>query len=83
MATAKTAISIQKPLLDKVDTLARDLSLSRSKIFALAVEAYFEQLQNRILLEQIDAAFSDPDPGEQGYLAHMRRRQRHLLEDNW
>ncbi|HOT96120.1 MAG TPA: ribbon-helix-helix protein, CopG family [bacterium] len=83
MAIAKTAISIQKPLLDKVDTLAKDLSLSRSKIFTLAVEAYLEQLQNQILLEKIDEAFSDPDPREQGYLAHMRRRQRHLLEDTW
>jgi metal-responsive CopG/Arc/MetJ family transcriptional regulator len=83
MATMKTAISIQQPLLDKVDSLARDLSLSRSKIFALAVEAYLEQLENRVLLDKINTAYDEADPHEQDYLNHMKRRQRLLAEDVW
>ena len=38
MASIKTAISLQQSLFEQVDTLARELQVSRSRLFALAIE---------------------------------------------
>ena len=53
MAYVKTAISLQENLLTQVDTLARELDISRSRLFALAVEEFLKRHQNQDLLKAI------------------------------
>lgn len=84
MASVKTAISIQEPLFEKVEALASELSISRSRIFVLAVEEFIQRYQNRQLLEKINRAYDDlPEPTEQLYLAKTRKQQQKLLEGEW
>ena len=65
MASIKTAISIDKPLFEKVDDLAQELNTSRSRIFALAASEFVQRYKNLKLLEAINKAYDDfPDMKE-------------------
>lgn len=84
MANIKTAISIQKSLFEQVDSLAREMKVSRSRLFVLAVEAYVRRSQNQQLLENINNAYADePDFSEQKRLRKTRRPHRKLVEGTW
>jgi metal-responsive CopG/Arc/MetJ family transcriptional regulator len=84
MASVKTAISLQKSLLDQIDELARKLDVSRSSLFVLAAEEFIERLRNQELLEAINAAYDDfPDPKERTVRQEMRRKHRQLAEGQW
>jgi metal-responsive CopG/Arc/MetJ family transcriptional regulator len=82
--TIKTAISIDESLFERAETLARELNISRSRLFALATQDFIERHDNERLLEAINAACDDlPDAEEQALLQRMRTRQRRLVEGQW
>ncbi len=84
MASIKTAISLQGSLLEQVDALARELDVSRSRLFALAAEEFIQRHKNQELLEAINAAYDDsPDEEEQAVLQKMRHQHRRLVEKQW
>ena len=82
--TIKTAISIQKPLFEEANELAQELNISRSRLFALAIEKYIANYQNQNLLDKLNQAYDDQDdPNETQRLAKMSKRQRVQLEGEW
>ena len=84
MTSIKTAISIQEPLFEQVETLARELNISRSRVFVLAVEEFIQRHQNQQLLEEINQAYDDvPDTIEQLYLHKTRQHHRKIVEGEW
>jgi metal-responsive CopG/Arc/MetJ family transcriptional regulator len=84
MANVKTAISLQKSLLEKAETLAREMNVSRSRLLALALEEFIDRYQNQRLLEQINAVYKDiPDTVEQGLGRKLRRHHRRIVEGEW
>ncbi len=84
MANIKTAISLQKPLFEQVETLAREMKVSRSRLFVLALEDYIRRYQNQQLLERINQAYQDaPDATEQKLLRKMRRQHRKVVAGEW
>ena len=84
MESIKTAVSIQKSLFEEAENLARRMSVSRSRLFALALEDYIRRQQNRELLARINAAYADePDPDEQLLHRKARRSHRRVVEGEW
>jgi metal-responsive CopG/Arc/MetJ family transcriptional regulator len=84
MATVKTAISIDEALFERVDAVAHELDIPRSRVFAQAVEAYIQHYENQKLLEALNAAYGDsPDPEEAERLARMRHKQKEIVEGEW
>ena len=84
MANVKTAISIQQPLFEQAEALARELHISRSRLFALAVEDFMQRYENQRLLERINDVYADTTtPEEQALLRRMRRQQRQMVEGEW
>jgi metal-responsive CopG/Arc/MetJ family transcriptional regulator len=84
MASIKTAISLQESLLDKVDALAKELDISRSRLFVLAAEEFIQRHRNRELLEAINIAYDDsPDTEEEMLRQKMRHKHRRLVEGQW
>lgn len=83
--SVKTAISLQEELFDDVNSLAKELHISRSKLFVLAVRDFMKKNENEKLLAQINQAFNDdPDPEEVDLHNEMKRKQRGTLEvDSW
>ena len=84
MANVKTAISLRQSLFDRVEALARELHISRSRVFALAAEAYVQRYENQRLLEAINAAFDElPDSEDETLRQGMRRQHKQLVEGQW
>ena len=84
MASVKTAISIQESLFEQVNALARELQISRSRLFALAVKEFVQRYENRELLVAVNVACDDlPDPEEQALCQKMRQEHRRLVEGQW
>jgi metal-responsive CopG/Arc/MetJ family transcriptional regulator len=84
MANIKTAVSIEKSLFEQAENIAREMKMSRSRLFALALEDYVRRHQNEELLRHIDEAYRDePDPDEQARLRKMSRKHRKLVEGGW
>jgi metal-responsive CopG/Arc/MetJ family transcriptional regulator len=84
MASIKTAISIREHLFEQVETLARELNISRSRVFVLAVEEFIHRYQNRQLLERINQAYDDlPDSNERTYQSKTRQAHQNVVEGGW
>ena len=85
MANIKTAISLQKPLFEQVEALAREMKVSRSRVFVLALESFIREYQDRLLFEKINKAFEDapPDKTERKRLQQIRRHHRRRVQGEW
>ncbi len=84
-SSVKTAISMQKDLFAKVNMLAQELHISRSKLFVLAVQDFIKKNETRNLLAQINKAFNDQlDPEETEVQNKMRNKQLKSVErEEW
>ena len=84
MHSVKTAISIDKPLFEQAERIARKMKVSRSRLFALALEEYIHRAQNRDLIAQINAAYADePDTTEKTLRRNARTTHRRIVRDEW
>ena len=84
MAHIKTAVSLREDLFEQVETLASEMKISRSRLFALALEEFLQRYQSQQLLERINAAYDEaPDPSEQALRRRMRRQHRQIVESEW
>ena len=68
-ATMKTAISIPDPLFQAAERVARRLGVSRSRMYAQAVEAFVRSHQSRAVRQALDEVYgaepSEMDPALQ------------------
>lgn len=84
MQTVKTAVSIDKALFARANALARGMKISRSRLFALALEEYLRRRENLKALEEIDLVYaSAQEPREKETLRKMRKTARRLAEGQW
>lgn len=84
MANIKTAVSIEKSLFEQAESIAREMKVSRSSLFALALQDFIRHHQNEELLRRINEAYEEvPDSDEQERIRKMRGRQRKVVEGQW
>ena len=85
MPGVKTAISLNEELFLKVNQLADDLHISRSKVFTLAVQDYVKKQENQALLARLNEAYEDSPDGEERKISKsMGRKQKRLIErESW
>jgi metal-responsive CopG/Arc/MetJ family transcriptional regulator len=84
MATIKTAISLEEPLFREVESLVRELRMSRSQFFALAAREYIEQVRNRDLLNRINRAYSEGPTSAERVLNEKRKTyHRRIIQGEW
>ena len=84
MATVKTAISIPEDLFEGLEIASKELKISRSQVFALAVRDFLRERENRRMLEQLNRVYADrPGEKEQEYLERMKARYRKIIEGEW
>ena len=83
MSSVKTAISLEEPLFEQAENAARELKISRSRLFALAIEEFLRKHESRKLLAAINASVEAPDPHERAVQSALRRRQRNRMEGEW
>ena len=85
MPGVKTAISLDEELLLKVNRLANDLHVSRSKVFTLAVQVYLKIQENQSLLAQLNEVYEDfPGKEESEISKSMRIKHSKIIEqESW
>ncbi len=84
MGRVKTAISIEKPLFEQINSLAAEMNTSRSRVFSLAAKEFIQRHKNKDLLDAINSAYGDvPDEKEASLKAAMRSRHRNMVQDQW
>lgn len=85
MSGIKTAISLEENLFNKVNALANEMHVSRSKLFTLAVKEFLKKQENNKLLAQLNEAYGDsPSEEETGISNAMHEKQRLIAEqDSW
>ena len=84
MGSIKTAISLEKPLFEQIEALAKEMKVSRSRLFVLAAQEFLDRHENQKLLEAINHAYDDiPTDEEDELLAEMRNRQAEVVKDQW
>ena len=84
MPTRKTAVSIDEELFSRADSLAHDMGISRSGLYAKALESFMGQKENLQLLAEIDEAYSSPEtPAERRRRAQTTSYRKRLTEDDW
>lgn len=85
MPGVKTAISLDEELFLKVNSLANNLHISRSKVFTLAVKDYIKKQENQVLLARLNEVYNDlPIEEERKTLRSMRGKQKQLIgKESW
>lgn len=86
-ASVKTAISLKQTLFQRINELAKELGVSRSRLFVMAIEDYIKKIENKKMLSKINNAYSDHldlDNEDKKNAQAMRSKQKQLLEqDPW
>jgi len=84
MPKVKTAITLQGSLVERLDTLARELNISRSQLFSRAADEFLRRHEAPALLEAINRALEDdPQLEEKDRVRAMRKKHRQLVESEW
>lgn len=82
MPNIKTAISIEKPVFDQMDDLAKKLQISRSRVFAIAAKEFLNRQNNNELLKKINEAYKDC-PDAEPMVAMMKTKHFHIVKEQW
>lgn len=79
----KTGISINKDLAEKADALAREMGVTRSGLYAMAVRDFIERRESVSLLEKLNRAYGDePAPEDEPLIEGIKRYSRRLLDED-
>ncbi len=81
MSNIKTAISIESALFQEAESAAHEMKVSRSRLFALAMEEFLRNRQTHQIIARLNEVYSEElDPDETRQLEGMRRLYRRVLE---
>lgn len=84
MANVKTAVSLERPLFDRAEALARQMKIPRSQLFARALRDFVSRHEEAEIVRRLNEVYADyPDPSEKTLLDSMRRHHRRLVEGQW
>mgnify|MGYP001243135858 CR=1 FL=1 len=81
----KTAVSLPDDLFEKVEELAEELHLSRSRIFAEAVRDYIAKQKNEEILRTLNQVYSEAETEEEKTVRkkNKKRYARTLKAEKW
>ncbi len=82
MPNVKTAISIEEPIFEEMDVLAKTLKISRSRVFALAAQEFIQRHRNIELLQSLNEAYDDL-PESEPIVSKMRPRHYKMVKEQW
>jgi metal-responsive CopG/Arc/MetJ family transcriptional regulator len=77
----KTAISIPDPLFEQADRMARQLGLSRSQLYALAVESFLKDHEQQAITAALDRTYGEEPSALDPVLVQLQTT--HLVKDEW
>jgi metal-responsive CopG/Arc/MetJ family transcriptional regulator len=80
----KTAISVDGQLLDEADRTAKQMGLSRSGLFSVALRDFLRQRQQTEMLAQLNEVYRDADTSAERRMAgYLKNKLRSTIKENW
>ncbi len=78
----KTEIFLNSSLFEKVETLTRELNISRSRLVEIAVQEFIERCETGRMLAALNEVYEDwPDEEEKAIQRGIQEYHRQLLRD--
>ena len=77
----KTAISLPNEVFEAADALARRLGVSRSELYATAVNEFLSKHRSRHVTARLDEVYSEEDSSMPSSLTHMQARS--MPHEDW
>ena len=80
----KTAISIEDEILREADETARQMGVSRSRLFALAVSDFLQRHRQEQMLVRLNEVYAnETEPAEKRLLKGIKAKVRPTVKDRW
>ncbi len=84
MLAVKTAISVDKTIFDEAEYIAKEMHVSRSKLYVIAMKEFIDHRKNKQLFDDINAAYSvEPSVEEQTIRKVSRQQHKRIVEREW
>ena len=81
MTNVKTAVSLDAGLFERVESLAQEMQVSRSRLVALALQDFLRKREKERLLAELNAVYGgDLDEEEQAWLRFGLSQARQVVE---
>ena len=81
MTNIKTAVSLDENLFKQVEVAAHEMKVSRSRLFALALEEFLRRRETQQLVASLNEVYSgEPDPEDELALRALRHLYRKVLD---
>ncbi|MBN3925838.1 ChpI protein [Nostoc sp. NMS4] len=77
----KTAISIPDPLFEAAEEFAKRMGLSRSQLYAVALQEYLRSHKPDEITKQLDAVYADEDSNLDPLFVKLQAHT--ISEENW
>lgn len=77
----KTAISVPDPLFEAAEQYAKRMGLSRSELYAMALQEYLQVHKREQITQQLDAVYADEDSSLDPLFVQLQAQT--LSEENW
>ena len=78
----KTAISLDEGLLKEADRTAREIGVSRSRLFSIAMQAYLRQRRGEAITEALNRIYAKgPTPEDKRIVAGIKARLRSIVRE--
>ena len=83
MTRVRTGISLDTELFEAAERLAQEFHLTRSALYARALEELIERHRSKQLLDDLNATYGElPDPEDEALQRGIRRTMR-CVGDSW
>ena len=85
MSSVKIAISLDEKLLSRIDELSKEMQISRSRLFNLAMNDYLKKQENQALLARLNKAYEDEPSEEEAKIRQsMKDKQAQVVDrESW
>lgn len=80
-ANVKTGISVNRGLAEDADTLAREMGVTRSGLYAMALREFIRRRESASLLEKLNDAYREPGPEDEPLIVGIKRHGRRVLDE--
>jgi len=80
----KTAISVDDQLVMAADRAAREIGISRSRLFSLALQDYLRNREHHRILEELNRVYGgDTQQAEKRVAKRLKAKFRPTIKENW
>jgi metal-responsive CopG/Arc/MetJ family transcriptional regulator len=80
----KTAISLDDGLMTAADHAAREIGVSRSRLFSMALEEYLRKREQDRILAQLNRVYGgESDAAEKRVALRLKTKFRSTIKERW